>query len=92
MGTNLNRNRKNNRKYIRDYKRRKGCAKCDENHVSCLEFHHLFPNDKKLTVSRMVSKNYSLDRIKREISKCIVLCKNCHAKLHWFLKKDLTNE
>jgi hypothetical protein len=31
----------------------------------------------------MVTSNYSKERIKKEIDKCIVLCANCHRKEHY---------
>lgn len=71
------------------------CQKCEENHISCLDFHHLDPKEKEGNISSMVK--YSLKKIKKEIEKCIILCSNCHRKLHWDnnriekLKKDIKN-
>jgi hypothetical protein len=71
------------RKWLREYKSTLKCSKCNENHVACLEFHHIDPNLKDKEVSTIVNSNWSIERIKNEISKCIVLCSNCHRKLHW---------
>ncbi len=55
-----------------------GCALCNEKDSSCLDFHHL--GDKDRTISQMRGMND--DRVKAEISKCVILCSNCHRKLH----------
>lgn len=55
-----------------------GCAKCGEREKACLDFHHL--GEKDMTVSAMLGMNEQ--RVRFEISKCIVLCANCHRKLH----------
>lgn len=57
------------------------CQECDENHIACLEFYHLDPKEKEENISKMVK--YSLKRIEKEKNKCIILCSNCHRKLHW---------
>lgn len=43
-------------------------------------FHHLDPATKETEVSKMCS--WSLDKIKAEINKCVVLCLNCHPLVH----------
>lgn len=60
-----------------------GCSKCSEKHPACLEFHHLDPSQKEFEISTAMANNLSLVRIKSEIAKCIILCANCHRKLHW---------
>lgn len=57
------------------------CCKCGENHVACLEFHHLDTKEKEKSISKMVK--HSWEKIKKEMKKCIVLCSNCHRKEHW---------
>lgn len=59
------------------------CAECGENHTATLHFHHRDPQAKDFNLSEAVRKGYSIERIKREVAKCIVLCANCHAKLHY---------
>ena len=58
------------------------CSKCGEDHPTTLEFHHLDPNTKKAEVSKLVSEGHKKQTIEEEINKCIVLCANCHRKLH----------
>lgn len=38
-------------------------------------------------ISDAVNKGFGLDRIKKEISKCIVLCANCHFKRHYNMRQ-----
>lgn len=79
----------NTKKYkIRNYnftnafKLNKGCANCGYNKCpTALEFHHVV--EKTENISLMVSKCNSLEKIKNEISKCIVLCSNCHREYHY---------
>lgn len=65
-----------------------GCAICGYNECDAsLDFHHVNPEDKKfpLTLSDM---NRSGKSIVEELIKCILLCKNCHAKLHYEENKN----
>jgi hypothetical protein len=57
-----------------------GCCLCPENDSSCLDFHHV--TDKYRPIAHMITGNYSLDTLKKEIAKCVILCSNCHRKLH----------
>jgi hypothetical protein len=54
------------------------CAVCSEKRINCLEFHHL--DDKEKT--RAIAACKSLAQLRGELSKCIVLCSNCHALYH----------
>ena len=66
--------------YVWQYKLEHPCA-CGETDPCCLEFHHSDPNVKEFQIAD--SKNRSLDKLKQEISKCIVVCSNCHKKIHY---------
>ncbi len=57
------------------------CCLCPENNPCCLDFHH-HEDNKSDGVARMVSHGRPWKVIKEEIDKCIVVCKNCHAKIH----------
>jgi len=57
------------------------CAFCDESTLCCLDFHHLDPKQKDLSVSRL-SFAKSKDRMLKEMQKCVVVCSNCHRKIH----------
>ena len=70
-------------KWFQELKTTLACSKCDEAHPACLHFHHLDPSSKSLEISIAVVHGWSIDRLKKEIAKCSVLCANCHAKEHW---------
>lgn len=62
-------------------KRQKGCLLCKEGDPCCLDFHH--PNDdKKDNVATLVASGYSWQVVEEEINKCVILCANCHRKIH----------
>lgn len=58
--------------------KQQGCIVCGEKEICCLDFHHI--HDKEFEVS--TGTEVSLDRLIAEINKCVVLCANCHRKLH----------
>lgn len=58
------------------------CSKCPENHIACLEFHHLDSKTKSGNIGQLARK-WCLKRLMEEISKCIILCANCHRKEHY---------
>ena len=68
------------RRKILDIKRANPC-KCGESHPAALDFHH--EGEKKFCISTAYGNCYSWDRIELEIRKCKIICRNCHAKLHW---------
>lgn len=76
--------RKQIKEWYTAYKATLVCEKCGENHVACLDFHH--KADKEDNISRLVLS--SIDKLKREIAKCTVLCANCHRKLHYEQKNE----
>lgn len=79
--------RKEARDYIRDFKKDKCCAQCGYNkHTDILCFHHLKTYDKIKAVSLLIRDRAMLKRVIEEIKKCILLCPNCHSWLHF--KKD----
>lgn len=56
------------------------CEKCRYDRcVDALEFHHLDPNEKDFSIG---GKSWSLERLKKEVDKCILICANCHRELH----------
>lgn len=66
---------------LQAYKDELECSICGEDEACCLDFHHT-NNDKECAVSNMACNGYSWERILKEIQKCVVVCRNCHAKLH----------
>lgn len=74
------------KQWLDAYKATLRCEHCDENHPSCLQFHHLDPTKKDLEVSLGPQWGWNIKRILREIAKCAILCANCHIKEHFKLK------
>jgi len=74
-----------NREFVINFKKDKCCSSCGyKEHTEILQFHHT--GEKTKNISRM--NGISLNRIKSEIDKCILLCPNCHLLLH--SKKNLS--
>lgn len=68
------------REWADEYKRTRGCARCDETESVCLVFHH--DGDKRATVARLIADCRPLAEVKAEARSCTVLCGNCHRKEH----------
>lgn len=51
--------------------------------LAALDFHHLDPTQKDPKWRAM--KNWLFERVKDELDKCILVCKNCHAEIHYGL-------
>lgn len=70
--------------FVWEYKKRPDvfCVDCGESRWQCLDFHHTDPSQKIKNISGMVISRYSVETIQKEIDKCEVLCKNCHAIHH----------
>ncbi len=74
--------RKRNTLFINEYKVQTGCGRCGYNkHACALDFHHT--ETKRENVARLAKSCLSLDSLKEEIRKCIVLCSNCHREEHY---------
>lgn len=81
------------KKWFKEIKGQLRCEQCGENHPACLEFHHLNPSEKEINLSEAVAiKGWSKNKILDEIDKCVVLCSNCHKKLHWELQQQVVSE
>jgi 5-methylcytosine-specific restriction endonuclease McrA len=56
------------------------CAICGfDGHAAALQFHHVDPAEKSFTIRNGDTR--SLERMRREASKCVLLCANCHAQV-----------
>lgn len=75
--------RDNKRKWWFEYKSKLSCSTCGESRHWCLDFHHTDPSSKEGSLSELVTRNVSRERILEEVSKCIVVCRNCHADIHY---------
>jgi len=57
-----------------------GCKLCGYNRcLAALEFHHTDRGSKEFGVSRRGAR--SIDRLRAEVHKCVLLCSNCHAEV-----------
>lgn len=65
------------RYWLHKYKLAKGCCECGYNvHAAALDFDHIDPKDKRMTIMARLSD--SLSNLMTEIRKCRVICSNCH--------------
>jgi len=76
-------NKNKNILWFEEYKKTLKYNICGENHPGCLDFHHIDPLKKEISISIIARGTYSNVTIMKEINKCIVLCSNCHRKLHY---------
>lgn len=70
---------KSNREYVDSFKTQ--CERCGYSDKRALQFHHA-TGTKEKAVATLAIAGYSKKRIAAEISKCIVLCANCHQIEH----------
>lgn len=77
-----NRQRHKTTTWLKNHKQALCCSNCPENHPWCLDFHHTDPTKKDINVHYASNHGWSIDRLKIELEKCIVLCANCHRKEH----------
>jgi ribosomal protein L32 len=75
--------RKSIKEWFFDYKSFLKCEICGESHIATLDFHHLDKTSKDFNVSNAAKQGFSKRRILEETNKCIILCANCHRKLHY---------
>ena len=88
------RNKKNRiviQEYILDYLKSHPCIDCSETDPVVLEFDHI--EDKKKEIGYLLSGGFPLNTIKREITKCVVRCANCHRRktakdFNWYKLTD----
>jgi hypothetical protein len=73
--------------YVQELKRSLGCRYCPENEPVALDFHHV-SGVKEGHIANLVSGSFDIERLHRELEKCIVVCANCHRKLHAGVIRD----
>jgi len=69
--------------FISTYKKGKCCSLCSyDEHCEILQFHHKNKTKKlfEITISKISKK--TIEELKTEIDKCILICPNCHFILH----------
>jgi len=68
--------------FIQSIKAAHCCCECGEVDLACLDFHHKDPKKKKFAIANSPRLGLSELAIFNEIKKCVVICKNCHARIH----------
>ena len=59
-----------------------GCIDCGYNiHPAALQFHHRIPSEKLFGISKSYSRSWKA--VETEISKCDIICANCHFIRHY---------
>jgi hypothetical protein len=74
--------RKKLKKWLMEYKDPLSCLFCKESENVCLDFHHKDPNTKVSEVSELLNSFRPMRVVLAEIKKCVIICSNCHRKVH----------
>lgn len=77
---NSRKSREDIKKYLNLIKESRKCEVCGEGRAICLDFHHKNRQDKDLTFGDI--RVLSIAKIRKEISKCMIVCANCHRIIH----------
>lgn len=72
--------RKYNKRLLHKYKSFCKCLLCNESEPVVLDLHHTDSSKKEYNPSSLIS--YSTEKLRLEIRKCVVVCSNCHRKIH----------
>ena len=60
-----------------------GCGICGYNKSHrALSLHHLNPNEKDFSFSKIRANPKSWEKIVLELRKCVMVCSNCHMEIH----------
>jgi hypothetical protein len=72
-----------NRDFVNNYKKDKRCEICGYNkYPEILVFHHKLGVVKYNGINILMKTLKNLETIQEEMSKCILLCPNCHREIH----------
>ena len=76
-------NGKNTRNFLVNYFEN-SCSICGYNKNSAaLVFHHIEPKNKKFNITLKNCMIKNIEELQEEAAKCMLLCANCHAELHY---------
>lgn len=79
------------KQFLIDYKGGR-CQHCGYNEcAAAFDFHHLDPSAKDFNISRLGTRSIKSDKMSlvlKEIDKCLLLCSNCHRKLHYLQSNE----
>lgn len=51
---------------------------CEWKKIKKFHFHHKNPDTKEFNISDGVSRGYCIEKIKKELKKCVLVCDQCH--------------
>jgi hypothetical protein len=61
------------------------CTKCGYDKCQdALEFHHVDPSVKEFHLGE--ARGYNIAKLRVELEKCILVCRNCHTEIHAKMK------
>jgi hypothetical protein len=64
------------------------CVCCGYNKChAALHLHHLDPNEKEFSFGKIKANPKSWGKIIKELRKCVLVCGNCHAEIHYGERK-----
>lgn len=69
------------RQLLNEYVKDKSCVNCGESDPVVFEFHHKNPKEKEFEIGSAL--NRKRENVLKELAKCIILCANCHRRVHW---------
>jgi len=59
------------------------CEKCGySKNIAAFDFHHIDPNEKEFKLDVRKLANTKMSKLIEEVSKCNLLCSNCHRETH----------
>ena len=68
---------------ITDKRKNTPCTDCGRSYPPhAMDFHHVESSSKDQAVSALIANGAAIDRVEREIAKCLVLCAVCHRLRH----------
>jgi predicted HNH restriction endonuclease len=85
--TKLKKSNQDKKKAWKDFKASLSCSLCGFSHPAAMDFHHVDPKTKVKGVHEWARMG-SYKKAHEEVTRCIVLCANCHRILHY----DLQNQ
>ena len=76
--------------YVRERLRTAGgCIRCGVDDPVVLDWHHVDPAVKVAEIGTM-AKEHGWDALMAELDKCVVVCANCHRRIHHELRGTAT--
>jgi len=79
---NIKNRNKSYKQKIKALKEEECCRVCGEDETCVLDWHHVDEGSKVDNIADMHRKAWSIETVREEINKCVLLCANCHRKLH----------